>query len=250
MNRYRTTFFLLLLFSTTSQAASFSAVTDWSQRAVLGTPVSGVISTVDVVPGQRVAQGQLLLQYDQRPFDSEVRNKQAAQRKFALGRDEARRERDRTRELYERTVISKHDLQLQEIAFAVAEADFSSAQAALEKALLHQEYSRLHAPFAGVVLAVQVTPGMTVVNTEQATPLVTLAQDRPMHVHLQLTRAELANLPEDGKASVSLRGKRHAATRVQTAAEPDEQGLYRVTFAFDPGDESMQVGMPVELQLE
>jgi len=67
MKRYLASLALCAQF-TTAAAADYPAMLDWSQRAVLSTPVSGVIGSVATAAGERVAAGQLLLQLDQRPL--------------------------------------------------------------------------------------------------------------------------------------------------------------------------------------
>jgi len=235
--------------ATSAAAADFPAVLDWSQRAVLSTPVSGVIDAVSVATGERVTAGQPLLQLDQRPFESALADASAQLRKHKLQRDEARRELERTRELYERTVISVHDLQLEEIAFAAAESDLTSAVTARDAASLQLEYSTLHAPFAGLVLALDVSAGMTVINTQQATPLVTLAQDRPMHALARIDAATLSGLAPGQAATVSVHGTRYAGRIGDIGAEPDSGGRYTLTVVFDPGERALRAGLPAAVEL-
>jgi RND family efflux transporter MFP subunit len=229
-------------------AAEYPAELDWSQRAVLSTPVSGVVELVDAAAGERVEKGQLLLQLDQRPFESVLRKSRAQLRKHKLLRDEARRELERTRELYERTVISVHDLQVGEIAFAVAESDYASATAAVESATLDLEYCTLQAPFRGVVLDVRVTAGMTVINTQEATPLVTLAQDRPMHAKARITREMRADVASGQAVNVTVNGERFSGSIHQIGLEPDSDGHYTLTVSFDPGDAVLYAGLPASIE--
>lgn len=240
----------LYVLATTAAAAEYPAVLDWSQRAVLSTPVSGVIDSVAASAGERVEAGQLLLQLDQRPFESVLRDAAAQTHKQALQRDEARRELERTRELYERTVISVHDLQLGEIAFAAAESDYASAAAALDAARLNLEYSTLQAPFGGLVLAVEVSAGMAIINTQQATPLVTLARDRPMHALAQLPAAALAGLAAGQAAAVTVNGRRIDGKVHHVAAEPGDSGQYTLTVSFDPGDTPLHAGQPARIEIK
>lgn len=147
------------------------------EAMVLSTGVSGVVKTVHVQSGDRVSKGDLLLSLDARRYKSEVRLANALLNKFRLSRDESARELERNKELYDRTVISKHDLQLVEIALAVAEADYVSAREQLVQAKLNLEYSELRAPFAGVVASVMAHEGMVVVNASTATPLIDMHKE-------------------------------------------------------------------------
>ncbi|MGB5473276.1 MAG: HlyD family efflux transporter periplasmic adaptor subunit, partial [Gammaproteobacteria bacterium] len=156
---------------------------------------------------------------------------------------------ERTRELYERTVISVHDLELEEIAFATAQSDYSSALAAHNAAKLNMEYSTLHAPFAGLVLAVDVSTGMAVINTQQATPLVTLAQDRPMHALARIDAANLAGFRSGQAVIVNMNDTRFEGSIQHIGAEPDNNGLYTLTIAFDPGDSVLRAGLPTQVEI-
>lgn len=234
---------------TIAAAADFPAVLDWSQRAVLSTPVSGVIDSVAVSAGERVTAGQALLQLDQRPFETALADARAQMHKQELHRDEARRERERIRELYERTVISAHDLQIGEIAYATAQSDYSSAVAALNTAKLQLEYSILRAPFDGLVLAVDVSKGMTVINTQLATPLVTLAQDRPMHALARVDAATLADISAGQAATVNVNGSRYDGRIRHIGAKAEGNGLFTLTVAFDPGDGILRAGLPAAVEI-
>jgi multidrug efflux system membrane fusion protein len=239
----------LCVLATAAPAEDHPAILDWSQRVILSTPVSGVIESVPAVAGARVTAGETLLRLDQRPFETALADAGAQLRKQELLRDEARREVERTRELYERRVISVHDLQLGEIAFAVAQADYTSAVAALNSAKLQHEYSTLRAPFDGRILAVHVSRGMTVINTEQATPLVTLAQDRPMHAVTRVDAATLAGLAPGQAATVTVNGTRLPGRIHTLGAEPDADGQYSLAVAFDPGDGTLRAGLSATLGL-
>ena len=238
----------LYALATMAAAAEYSAQLDWSKRAVLSTPVSGVVDSVSVVTGEHVTAGQALLKLDQRPFDTALQDATAQLRKHELLRDEARHELERTRELYERQVISAHDLQLGEIAFAVAQADYTSASAALNTAKLQHELSTLHAPFDGLLVAVDVTRGMAVINTQLATPLVILAQDRPMHALARVDADALAGLAPGQAATVRVNGTRFDGRLRLIGAEPDSNGHYTLTIAFDPGEGTLRAGQPAQVE--
>jgi len=230
-----------------ANAADYPAVLTWTQRVVLSTPVSGVVAAVPAVAGERVSEGQVLVQLDKRPFESALRNADAQARKYRLNREEAERELQRTRELYERTVISVHDLQLAEIAFASADADYASARAELEAAQLHLGYATVQAPFAGLVLEVSVAQGVTVVNTQQATPMVTLAMDRPMVARARVAAEEAGALSPGQSATVEVDGQSYPAKVVHIGAEADASGRYELTVSFDPGDAALRAGLPAQI---
>jgi RND family efflux transporter MFP subunit len=233
-----------------TNAADYPAELAWTQRVVLSTPVSGVVSSVPAIAGEHVSEGQVLVQLDKRPFESALRRAEAQAHKFRLNREEAERELQRIRELYERTVISVHDLQLGEIAFASAEADYASARAQLEAERLHLEYATVQAPFAGLVLEVAVAPGETVVNTQQATPMVMLARDRPMTARARMPAGETGTLSPGQNATVSVDGQEYKGKIVRIGAEPDASGRYELSVSFDPGDAALRAGLRADIDTD
>ncbi len=236
--------------SLTLHAEPYPAVLDWSQRTTLSTPVSGVVKTRPVVPGDRVSAGQVLLTLDERPFESRLRDATAQAHKEKLRRDEAKRELERTQSLYERTVISVHDLQLQEIATASAEADYASAQARLDAARLALEYSRLRAPYGGRVLATPVQVGETVVNRERATPMMVLGQDHPMVAQANLDLDQAAGLSNGQPARVQVGGRRYDGRIIAITAEPGEPARYYVRIVFESDQETLRAGQDARVEFK
>jgi len=187
-------------------ALDFEGELAWAARVQLGTVVSGPVSGVPVVPGQSVEQGQLLVELDQRLYQARVAQARAELDRAQLRREEAGRELERARELYDRTVLSIHERTLAEIAAAEADAAYRNAQAALTEARLEQEYSRVTAPFAGLVVAVLVAPGEAVANRLQVQPLVVLAAGGRMKAVVQVDAKQAAALHPGQSAQVAVAG--------------------------------------------
>jgi len=144
-------------------------------RVELGLAGSGVVSSVEVTSGQKVRKGQILLRLDQ----SVIKANQAAARTYLekekLELAEATREYERNQELFDRTQLSEHELQIAEIAWNVAKAELAEAGARLARCKQQLEYSQLRAPVDGTIRQVLAWPGMAVTNSMQITPLIILA---------------------------------------------------------------------------
>lgn len=244
---------LLLLHTGALGAEELPARLDWSQRAVLGTPVSGVVETLSVHPGQRVKQGELLARLDERPFMAELRSARAAVKRLKLSLEEARRELERAEELYERTVISERERRLAEIAASQAEAEFQAAQAGLTTAEVNLDYARLKAPFEGIVVARHVEPGQSLANSLHITPIVTLAADRPMLARAWVEAARLAELSPGRAVGVVVDDLRLPGVIDRLGLEPEEAGQeggrYEVLVRFMPGARQLRPGQPARIDL-
>ena len=175
-------------------AADLPAVVAWTQKVELGTLVSGVVAAVHVRPGQTVAGGDALVTLDDRGFKGEVSRHLAVYRHTQAALEEARREDERAIELYDRTVLSDFERNQAQIALQAARARAEEARADLIQARLDLERSVVRAPFDGMVLAVNVSPGQTIVSAWQSQPLVTLADHRVYHARAQVSLAQAREL--------------------------------------------------------
>lgn len=164
--------FLLTLVSFTSAQAADPLNKD---RIELGIAASGIVKTVTVTTGQQVKKGQILLTLNQTAIRARLAaaGKRIAQEELELA--EAEREVERNRDLYDRTLLSDHELQLAEIAYAVAHTELAEARARLAEYRIRLEQSQLRAPVNGLIREVMAWPGMAVANSMTITPLIVMS---------------------------------------------------------------------------
>lgn len=106
------------------------------------TPVSGPVSRILVVPGQRVGKGQPML-YVASPDYSQLRSNYL---KAKDAEQLAKRENDRAQDLYAHHAIAERDLLAAESAAVQASADLTSAEAALKVMGISDPESLIKAP--------------------------------------------------------------------------------------------------------
>ncbi|MEJ2060733.1 MAG: efflux RND transporter periplasmic adaptor subunit [Gammaproteobacteria bacterium] len=228
---------LLLFVTLPALAADLPATIGWSRRVVLSTPVSGIVTTVNATPGQHVRKGDLLVALDPRPLKAAVTEAQADVRRLTVAGAEAKREYERAQELYDRTVISKHDLQLAEIAAVEANSKTTAAHSRLVQARVRLENSEIRAPFDGLVIGVHTAPGETVANRLQVSPMVILAADRPLLATAWAEAPQLAKLKTGQSVQVTVQGQNYPATVTALGLEPQNRNgkaAYAVRASFSP----------------
>lgn len=184
--KYFTWLFLLLVMSLAG-AEEYTANLQVGRQLTLGTLVSGVVQEVKVRPGQKVVQGELLLQMDQREFQARLRHAQA---QVALANSlfaEALREEQRALELYERGLLSDHELQKAQIEKLEAESRKYAAVADLVQARLNLERSQITAPVDGRILEVRAWKGQPLQNAFEIQPLILLAAANSLRFSLPLS---------------------------------------------------------------
>jgi RND family efflux transporter MFP subunit len=225
----------LLLAALPAGAESLSGRVDWVAPLELSTPLSGVVSEVLVASGDRVAAGEVLARLEMRDARAHLEAAQAALSAARAAMEEAARERDRTQELYDRTLLSDHDLQVAQIALIEAEAAYRKAQAAQTDAQLEVEHSELRAPYPALVLEVKVQPGQTVVNRVFVTPMLRITRSDSLAVRAPASPQQAARLAIGERLKVRVGGLELGGVVVDPGLIPD------------PDSDSLQYGIEVRL---
>jgi RND family efflux transporter MFP subunit len=234
-------------------AAELNGELDWANRASLSVPVDGLVTQMKVRPGDSVEAGAELVLLDARVAQAHVAQARSAVRKYQLLRAEAQREWDRAKELYDRTVLSQHELQVAEIDFANADADYRAARSAQVASEVGLELHTVKAPFAARVLAVHAAPGQAVIGSQQVQPLVTVAERGKLRVRAAAEAAQAAAFAPDTAVNVRV-GEQPFEARIVavTAQPPDAQRAahYVVEAEFAvPADSPLRAGQPATLVL-
>lgn len=140
----------------------------------LTTASSGVVGKINVKAGESVKKGQLLLALDQRVYKAKLDEAITMLKGVEMQFEEAKKELERAEELYERTVLSDHELNIAKVDFAKAEGLFKQSEREKVEAQYNFDHSQLLAPFKGKIKSVFAFPGMLVNNQLKSTVLLTM----------------------------------------------------------------------------
>ncbi|MES9861626.1 MAG: efflux RND transporter periplasmic adaptor subunit [Candidatus Thiodiazotropha sp. LLP2] len=196
-----------LLVSGQSIAQDLEAVTDWYQQVELSTLVNGMVSRVNGIEGEAVSRGTILIELDQRGFKSQLAAAESRLEATTQQNAEAKRELDRALELYDRTLLSDHERKQAEIEAAMSDAAYREAEAQLVKIRLQREYSKITAPFDGVVEKIYVQPGQAVINRDSAVPLLHFCDTSRMKAVTDIDARGAVKLKPGTAVQIGVRGK-------------------------------------------
>ena len=112
-------------------AAAYDANIHFAHRITLSVPVTGEIQQVNIKAGQAIRTGDVLIALDKTPFEAAVVQAQSAVTTHATEKRETGRDFEQLKELYERGVLSKVELENGELSFERAKAAYDAAQTAL-----------------------------------------------------------------------------------------------------------------------
>ncbi|MDR1136896.1 MAG: efflux RND transporter periplasmic adaptor subunit [Synergistaceae bacterium] len=181
----------------------------------IGTQVSGTIEEIHVDFNSPVKKGQLLAVLDPDVLASRVKESQASLALARAGVSKARAEvenstrtHNRNRELWDRKLIARSDLDSSETSLALAKASMIEAGAravqaeeSLRQAEMNLRYAKIFSPIDGVVVSRKVDVGQTVAASLQTPTLFSIARDLThMQVEANIDEADIGRITEGQKA--------------------------------------------------
>jgi len=219
--------------------------------------VDGEIVAVNFKEGQEVRRGDVLFRIDPRPYEAALRQAEANALRDAAGRDQARSQERRYKELLEKNFVSKEAYAQIATNAQTAEATAKASQAALENARLNREYCNISSPLDGVAGKVLLQVG-NLVKANDVNALVVLNQVRPVYVNFAVPEQTLPALRKHMAAAslpveVTLSGESKPLAEgrlifVDNAVDPST-GTIRLRAQFDNKDHGLWPGQFVNVSV-
>jgi RND family efflux transporter MFP subunit len=210
--------------------------------------ISGTVQKWYVDIGATVKAGDLLAQIDPRSYEAAL-----AQARGQLARDSAtlanaRVDLTRYQALAQQNAISNQALSAQQTTVNADAGIVASDQAAVQTAAINLEYTRIKAPFGGVVTSRSIDVGnLVVVGTASATPLFTVTDLSRLRIYVHLPQIYLAaikpsmtvefNVPEyPGKTFTATLAASSGAVTASSGTQLLQFQTDNAAGAIKPGD--------------
>lgn len=171
----------------------------------VGTQVSGVVKNIFVDFNSIVKKGQVIAMIDTTTLASAVLDSKAS-----LARNEAslifnKKKYNRVKELYDNKVVPETDYDEALNGFQTAKANYMSAKAQLNRALINLNYATITAPINGVVISRSVDIGQTVAASFNTPTLFTIANDlTKMQVEASIDEADIGQVEQGQKVEFTV----------------------------------------------
>lgn len=136
-------------------------VVEASNRSTLTAQTSGQVTAVHFDVDDYVEAGQVLLELDGTEQQAALQQAEANLDAATAGLQDARDEHKRISEIFERQLVAKSQLDKADAALQKARASYDAARAALDTARKQIDYTRVTAPFAGIVTERHIQVGET-----------------------------------------------------------------------------------------
>ncbi len=218
-------------FETTGNAAAMNS-------ANLVARVSGFLTEIAYQDGTPVKKGDHLFTIEPEPYQLKLQQAQAAEAGAAATLTQAQADFDRQQELVARQAVSKATLDSSTATRDGAKAKLQQAQGDTKQAQINLDYTRVVAPFDGIVTARQVSIGELVgVSGTQA--LATIVQLNPIYVNFNASERDVLRvrdmLVKRGETALELIGTSVEIGLQTDRGYPHKGKLDYVAPTVDPG---------------
>lgn len=232
---------MLLGEANSASIRNFPGEVEASDQSTLAFRVSGELNKLPVKAGQKVEKGQLLAQLDPTDYQLQVDDRQA---RFDL----AKVEYTRFKKMLEKKLVAISTVDQKK-------AQYLSTKSALDLAKQDLAYTKLTAPFAGVVSKVLVENHE---NIQAQQVILHLQSDNVLTISFQLPESMIAHLntdAEDYQPTITFDtnpGKTYLASYKEHSTEADPKTLsYEVKLEMDmPADFNVLPGMTANVAMD
>ncbi|WP_115717742.1 efflux RND transporter periplasmic adaptor subunit [Gallaecimonas mangrovi] len=183
---------------TTGQASAFHQV-------AIVARVAGTLTAIHYQDGQQVSQGQLLFEIDPATYQAQLQQAQASLKQAKASYRNAQLMLEREQNLLKRHMTAQSDVDSALASRDSASAQIQSAEGDIALAKLNLGYTRIRAPFSGVMSAHQEDVG-SLVGQNGVTTLATLVQQSPIYVDFTLASQDIQQVQQalQGQAVTSI----------------------------------------------
>ena len=217
--------------------------------------VSGVLSKWYFDIGAHVKKGQLLAQIDPRTYQAALDQAKGQLARDAATLANAKVDLTRYQSLAAQNAISAQQLAAQTTTVAADTGIVTSDRAAVDNAAINLGYTRILAPFDGVVTSRSVDVGnLVTVGSATATPLFTVTDQTRLRIYVHVPQVNSSALVPGLVAHFTVPeypGRQFTASLAASAnALSNTNGTQLAQFVIDNDDGSLKPGEYAEMHLQ
>jgi membrane fusion protein (multidrug efflux system) len=219
---------------------------------VIVAPEPARVAEIPHASGDRVKQGDLLVRFEIPGSAAEVQRQQAEVNRSRSGLETARAAQARARELFEKGVAARRDIEDADRAVADAEAMLAEAEASLAAARTIASRATVRATFDGIVATRNHNPG-DLAEASASDPVLRVIDPRRLEVFASVPLADAPRVEVGASARLIDAPTSDAGIAMKVLSRPTavEEGTASVPIRLAlPGSINLPVGAPVQLEIE
>ncbi|MCW8908782.1 MAG: efflux RND transporter periplasmic adaptor subunit [Sedimenticola sp.] len=224
-------------------------VVEVTSQSTISAQTSGQVMEILVDVDDYVEQGALIIRLKDTEQQARVEQAEAELKAADAQLEESSKEYQRTREIFERKLVAQAAMDKATAALRSARARKASATATLAQAREQLEYTRIRAPYSGIVTERLVEVGETASPGQRLISGISLEQ---LRVSVQVPQSLVPAIRKRSEAEIQLPDGRRIASESLTIfplADP-RSGTLTVRLLLPAGIEGLFPGMLVKTRFE
>lgn len=193
--------------------------------------------------GRKFSEGEVIARLDPADYELELRQARANMEQVRANYVRAKADMDRNAQLFERTVISRGELDKVEAEFKSFQAQLSASTKKLDIARKHLAYTSLTAPFDGWIGSVKANIHQ---NVASGTPVVSFNAGRQMKMYIAVPDMLISQVSEGDDVEVrfdALPGQTMRGKIMEVSVDSASGSTYPVKVHLDNTDKLVRSGM-------
>jgi membrane fusion protein (multidrug efflux system) len=135
----------------TTYEREYAATINSFQNVEIRSKVKGFVEDIYLDEGQKVKKGQILFTLNSKEYEQHVYKAEAAIQSTLAELRASEIEVENTKKLFDKNIVSKSELDLITTKVNINKAKVNEARVAKEQAILHVEFTKIKAPFDGII---------------------------------------------------------------------------------------------------
>jgi membrane fusion protein (multidrug efflux system) len=172
-----------------------------AHTVLIAPKVSGFVAKVNVVEGQEVKEGEVLVEIDERDFQNALRQVRGDLTSIEARTRDADRSFKRISSLFSSGAVSQQQFDTASTAFSEANAKLEAVRAQVAQAELNVENTKIKAPSDGFIARRSVEVGQL---AGAGTPLIGFVDGRERWIEANFKETDIADLKIGAKVDVSI----------------------------------------------
>lgn len=187
--------------------AGIGVIEPCSENIHVGTELSGVVRSVDVVSGDFVHKGDTLFTLDSTDADASIEVAQAQVDRYQVDYDQAQALYDIVKAVQDMRAVSKDECVRRRYACLQAEMQLRIGQMQLKQACTNKKRLTITSPIDAEILEVNVRSGEYAANAQASDkPLMIIGDTSALHVRVEVDEVQAARICPEAQAEAFLRG--------------------------------------------
>src|SRR5262249_28576301 len=237
-----------------------------TENIAIGTPVSGIVTAIDVKWGDRVNAGDRLFKIDDRDLQAQLLIANARVKEAEARLAKVKNLLEVGEGMTKGSSISVVELANRRSEVAMTEGALASAKAQVEQLNIEVERRAVRAPLAGRILQIKIHLGEFAQSGAVTPPLMLLGDDSRLHVRVdinendawrgQTTAPAMAFVPGNPDLKVRLRFERiepYAIPKISLTGESTERTdtrVLEVIYSFERADLPIYIGQRMNVYIQ